>query len=55
MTAHASRLGQNWLCKLPESALKVPVGGWVGGGGLESKYSDRIWLSFSLALVKPNN
>ena len=28
----------------------------VGGGGwLESEYSDRLWLSFSLALAKPNN
>ena len=25
------------------------------GGWLESEYSDRIWLSFSLALAKPNN
>ena len=32
------------------SALKVPVlGGW-----LESEYSNRPWLSFSLALAKPN-
>jgi hypothetical protein len=29
------------------------VGG--GGGGLESKLSDQLWLSFSLALAKPNN
>jgi hypothetical protein len=33
---------------------------WVGGGGecvvvVESKLSDRLWLSFSLALAKPNN
>jgi hypothetical protein len=28
----------------------------VGGGGwLESKLSDQLWLSFSLALAKPNN
>jgi hypothetical protein len=26
------------------------VGGWV-----ESEFSDRLWLSFSLALAKPNN
>jgi hypothetical protein len=26
----------------------------VGGGGLESKLSDQLWLSFSLALAKPN-
>jgi hypothetical protein len=25
-----------------------------GGGGLESKLSDQLWLSFSLALAKPN-
>ena len=30
------------------------VGGG-GGGGLESKLSDQLWLSFSLALAKPNN
>ena len=24
-------------------------------GGLESKLSDQLWLSFSLALAKPNN
>ena len=28
---------------------------WVGGGWLESKLSDQLWLSFSLALAKPNN
>jgi hypothetical protein len=34
----------------------------VGGGGwlwvvvvVESTFSDRLWLSFSLALAKPNN
>ena len=43
---------ENWLCNLPGSALKVPV---VGGGWLESKLSDQLWLSFSLALAKPNN
>ena len=39
------------------SVLKVCVGGGgvVGGGGLESKLSDRLWLSVSLALAKPNN
>jgi hypothetical protein len=25
-----------------------------GGGGLERKPSDQFWLSFSLALAKPN-
>jgi hypothetical protein len=29
------------------------VGGWWVGG-LESKLSDQPWLSFSLALAKPN-
>jgi hypothetical protein len=29
-------------------------GGWVGRW-VESKFSDRLWLSFSLALAKPNN
>ena len=37
---------------LPGSALKVCVG---GGGGwwwwVESEFSDRLWLSFSLALA----
>jgi hypothetical protein len=42
----------NWLCNLPGSALKVPV---VGGGWLDSEYSDRLWLSLRLALAKPNN
>ena len=42
---------ETWRCTLPGSALKVPVvGGW-----LESEYSDHLWLSFSLALAKPNN
>jgi hypothetical protein len=39
---------------LPGSVLKVPVvvvGWWV----LESTLSDHLWLSFSLALAKPNN
>ena len=45
---------KNWLCNLPGSALKVPVvGGWVVV--VESKFSDQLWLSFSLALAKPNN
>ena len=35
---------ENWLCNLPGSALKVPVGGWVLVGGLEGKFSDRLWL-----------
>jgi hypothetical protein len=26
-----------------------------GGGWLESKLSDQLWLSFSLAFAKPNN
>ena len=39
---------ENWLCNLPVSALKVSLGGW-----LESEYSDRLWLSFILALAKP--
>jgi hypothetical protein len=47
---------KNWLCNLPGSALKVPV---VGGGWVvvvvESELSDQLWLSFSLALAKPNN
>ena len=45
---------ENWLCNLAGSALKVPV---VGGGWwvvVESKHSDQLWLSFSLALAKPN-
>ena len=44
----------NWLCNLPGSALKVPVG--VGGGWwIDSEYTDRLWLSFSLAFAKPIN
>jgi hypothetical protein len=27
----------------------------VGGGWAESEFSDRLWLSSSLALAKPNN
>ena len=45
------------LSSLPGSDLKVSVGG--GGGGwwwvvVESEFSDRLWLSFSLALAKTN-
>jgi hypothetical protein len=36
---------------LPGSVLKVCVVGWWVGG----KLSDRLWLSLSLALAKPNN
>jgi hypothetical protein len=49
---------ENQLSSLHGSALKVCV---VGGGGgwwvvvVESEFSDRLWLSFSLALAKPNN
>ena len=44
---------ENGICNLPGSALKVPVvGGWVVV--VESEYSDRLWLVFSLALAKPN-
>jgi acetyl-CoA carboxylase alpha subunit len=44
---------------MPGSVLKVcvvvvVVGGGGGGGGLETKLSDQLWLSFSLALAKPN-
>jgi hypothetical protein len=42
---------KNWLCNLPGIWLKVPV----VGGGLQSEYSDRLLLSFSLALAKPND
>jgi hypothetical protein len=45
---------ENWFFNLPGSALKVPGGGG-GGGWSESKLSDQLWLSFSLALAKPNN
>ena len=49
---------ENQLSSLPGSASKVCV--VVGGGGwwvvvVESKSSDRLWQSFSLALAKPNN
>ena len=44
---------ENQLQALPGSALKVcVVGGWWW---VESEFSDRLWLSFSLALAKPNN
>ena len=45
---------ENQLHSLPGSALKVCV---LGGGGwvVEIEFSDRLWLSFSLALAKPNN
>ena len=48
---------ENQLHSLPGSALQVcvVVGGWVGGWVVESEFSDRLWLSFSLALAKPNN
>ena len=44
---------ESQLHSLPGSALKVFV---VGGGGwvVESEFSDRLWLSISLALAKPN-
>ena len=45
---------ENQLHSLPGSASKVCVvdcGGWW----VESEFSDRIWLSFSLVLAKPNN
>ena len=43
---------KNWLCNLPGSALKVPV---VVVVVVESEHSDQLWLTFSPALVKPNN
>ena len=36
---------------VPKKFVWVGVGGWV----VESKLSDRLWLSFSPALAKPNN
>ena len=42
---------KNLLCSERGSVLKVCVGGWVV---VESEFSDRLWLSFSLALAKPN-
>ena len=44
---------KNQLISLPGSALKVCVVG--GGGWVESEFSDHLWLSFRLALAKPNN
>ena len=44
---------ENQLSSLPGSASKVCVVG--GGGWVESEFSDPLWLSFSLALAKPNN
>jgi hypothetical protein len=48
---------ENQLNSLPESVLKVCVvgGGWWWVVVVESEFSDRLWLSFSLALAKPNN
>ena len=45
---------ENQLSSLPGSASKVCVVVLVGGGWVESEFSDRLWLSFSLALAKPN-
>ena len=42
---------ENQLHTLPGCASKVCVG---GGWWVESEFSDRLWLSFSLALAKPN-
>ena len=41
---------KNQLPRLPGSASKVCVAVVV----VESEFSDRLWLSFSLALAKPN-
>ena len=38
---------------MPVSALKVCVVGWWWL--VNSEFSDRLWLIFSLALAKPNN
>ena len=46
---------KNQLSTLPGSALKVPVGGWRCGGWWLKVNFDQLWLSFSLALAKPNN
>ena len=46
---------ENQLQTLPGSALKVCVVGGVGGWWwwlVESEFSYRLWLSFSLALAK---
>jgi hypothetical protein len=37
------------------SKVCVVVVGGGGGGWVESEFSDRLWLSFSLALAKRNN
>ena len=42
---------ENHLHTLPGCASKVCVGG--GGWWVESEFSDRRWLSSSLALAKP--
>ena len=44
---------ENHLPRLSGSASKVCVGGWVVVV-VESEFKDRLWLSFSLALDKPN-
>ena len=46
---------ENQLHSLPGSASKVCVVGGGGGWWVESKFNDRLWLSSSLALAKPNN
>ena len=46
---------ENQLPSLPGSASKVCVVVVGGGGWVESEFSDPLWLSFSLALAKPNN
>ena len=45
---------ENKLSSLPESASKVCVVVLGGGGWVEREFSDRLWLSISLALAKPN-
>ena len=60
-----SYLDRLWLGCIPKISLRlcleVPekfvwvVGGWCWGVVVvESKFSDRLWLSVSLALAKPN-
>ena len=44
---------ENQLHSLPGSDSQVCVVG-CGGGWVESEFSDRIWLSFSVVLAKPN-
>ena len=41
---------ENYISNLPGSALTVPV----GGGGLESEISDRLWLELSLGQAEQN-